>query len=804
MPTPAGRARMGPVRPRNLLPACLALALALACGPADGGTDPSRAPKRAPAATPRTAPGAEPAGASAAPRSTQRSTTPDAPQALPPAGAGSEPGSATGAAGPFRGPGPSFAARRQRALGVRPEHLLAGDLDGDGDGDLLVTTRDPAASSTPGRAALLFFAGGESSLGPGLLAEPRTIEAGGWPLRPVLVEGPLRHRPRPDAPDQLAEGRVALASRALRTLTVLDPGSGVETLLWSAGEEGGAPMALAAGDWGADGEPDLALVTDAGRLVLVGGGAERSFELTGGSAALPRCVLLLADGGGAVVGYQDSMMIERIGADGSRTRRALGFLPRALLEIDADGDGALELVVLGGRDTGLVLDDWSNAPPSTFRTPAVPIAALAADVDGDGVDELLVLGAYGLRYEVFATDSPVPRPLGGSYAGQEPTGFACADLDGDGRLDLAIANEASRALSLVFGDGRGLTGEPTVPVDATPKSLALSGPAARGGQAGELGVLCAKARTLRVFACADDSLTPLRSAPTGEDPRALTAIDLDRDGAPELAWLASGEDGFAVETEAGRTAFAPSRGGVDAAALELGGAPCLAVANDVDGALVLVGPGGTRGSLWADRADTAPTALAALEAGLDGAPGLAVALGAPGSRRGLALVRLDAAGGGPGGAGQVEALEVGFLATAGWPVDVAGFRPRPESAPGEDALGLVALTLAQPGLPQGSLELFVRADGAWTATHVAPVGGRPQRVLAADLDGSGFDELMVVSQNDHAVHLFDQLGASLRGLDALGAHLGCLDALAVDLDDDGRLELVVANGFSDDLSVIRR
>jgi len=37
----------------------------------------------------------------------------------------------------------------------------------------------------------------------------------------------------------------------------------------------------------------------------------------------------------------------------------------------------------------------------------------------------------------------------------------------------------------------------------------------------------------------------------------------------------------------------------------------------------------------------------------------------------------------------------------------------------------------------------------------------------------------------------------------LGAGTGPLDLIAVDLDGDGKNEIVVANGFSDDLSIVR-
>ena len=44
---------------------------------------------------------------------------------------------------------------------------------------------------------------------------------------------------------------------------------------------------------------------------------------------------------------------------------------------------------------------------------------------------------------------------------------------------------------------------------------------------------------------------------------------------------------------------------------------------------------------------------------------------------------------------------------------------------------------------------------------------------------------------------------ALVPLDGLGAHLGCLDVALGDVDGDGAQDVLVANGFSDDVSVIR-
>ena len=56
--------------------------------------------------------------------------------------------------------------------------------------------------------------------------------------------------------------------------------------------------------------------------------------------------------------------------------------------------------------------------------------------------------------------------------------------------------------------------------------------------------------------------------------------------------------------------------------------------------------------------------------------------------------------------------------------------------------------------------------------------------------------LVMTSMPTHADDLLERL-------DDLGAGLGCLDVALADVDADGDLDVLVANAFSDDVTVIR-
>ncbi|MCB9913867.1 MAG: VCBS repeat-containing protein [Planctomycetes bacterium] len=126
---------------------------------------------------------------------------------------------------------------------------------------------------------------------------------------------------------------------------------------------------------------------------------------------------------------------------------------------------------------------------------------------------------------------------------------------------------------------------------------------------------------------------------------------------------------------------------------------------------------------------------------------------------------------------------------------------------GDGAAELLVLTKASALDSAGNLEVWRRSD-RWQRALAVPTGARPYGVVAADWSGDGRAEVLVSAQNSHNVGLWrvalaDGVPRLERQAD-LGVGLGPLALALVDLDADGVLELVVANAFSDDLSIVRR
>jgi hypothetical protein len=135
---------------------------------------------------------------------------------------------------------------------------------------------------------------------------------------------------------------------------------------------------------------------------------------------------------------------------------------------DMNKDGKLDLIVAGGKSRSLSVlaghgDGRFGAPlANPVITPESPGEMEVADLNGDGKLDLAFIthdsygvtvvlgdGKGGLR---VAPNSPIVMKNG-----QHPHthGLAVGDLNGDGKPDLAIVNNADNDISVAFGDGRG-------------------------------------------------------------------------------------------------------------------------------------------------------------------------------------------------------------------------------------------------------------------------------------------------------------------------------------------------------------
>jgi hypothetical protein len=361
----------------------------------------------------------------------------------------------------------TFGPQVRYQAGSAPVALVAGDYSGDGRPDLAI-----ADSATSDIAVLI-------GRGDGTFDDQGRNPVGNGPIGAVTAD--LNH-----------DGHVDIISTNTysNNISVL-MGNGDGTFQgaesFPAGE---GPTALAVGDFNGDGRLDVAVadsgngdIAHEGVSILLGNGdgtfQAPVFRTTAGS--YPASIAVGDFTGDGVLdlavanSFSDDVSIllgDGLGGFPTELTVPLGNQasePVSIVAGDFTGDGLLDLAVLNLRtnNVSILQGDGEGVFQSMTRpiTLDVPMdtaqAMTAGDFTGDGSLDLAVASAgFGgpdhvsilLNEGRGAFDVSPPIPFG---PGLNPTSIIAARLLGDGALDLAIADQATDAVSVFRGNGRG-------------------------------------------------------------------------------------------------------------------------------------------------------------------------------------------------------------------------------------------------------------------------------------------------------------------------------------------------------------
>ncbi len=280
-------------------------------------------------------------------------------------------------------------------VGAGPVAMMAGDLNADGETDLLVAS---VVSST---LTPVLNVGG-------VLSPAAPIAPGGMPY---AVEGADLDR----------DGDLDLA------VALLEPASIVVLRNDGGGSFGLAatlplptpPVDVAIADLERDGSLELIAVLPIGDEL-------RTFDRIGGLDFMPSATIPVPD------------------------------TPASVLPWDVDGDGWVDLTVAsygaGGVSWLPNAGDGTFAPSVLLAEAGLPRGPWGTDANGDGFLDMLSLGSDDGTATFYRNDG------GGDFLvttwnspGPVPYAAATADLDGDGRVDFIVLDRAGAALQLIRG-----------------------------------------------------------------------------------------------------------------------------------------------------------------------------------------------------------------------------------------------------------------------------------------------------------------------------------------------------------------
>lgn len=260
---------------------------------------------------------------------------------------------------------------------------------------------------------------------------------------------------------------------------------------------GAAPIGVAAGDLNGDGKADLAVITKASSSVSVllgNGDGTFAAAVTYGAGSVPSGIAL---GDFNKDGIPDICVVSVFGisvllGNGDGTFQSVistpvpfsGVPDSQLVVADLNGDGIPDVIAIDPTAFAAVVllgnGDGTFRLGSRLQTGSLLAAIAVGDLNGDGKPDLVVINqSLSGTYSIFLGNgdgtfqAPVTYQL--RAFPDSMSSVVVGDFDGDGKLDIAIADSFYHNVSILLGNGNG-TFQPSIDYDsgAIPNSMVVA------------------------------------------------------------------------------------------------------------------------------------------------------------------------------------------------------------------------------------------------------------------------------------------------------------------------------------------
>lgn len=357
-----------------------------------------------------------------------------------------------------------FSSKVDFSTGSAPQDVAIGDLDGDGKPDLV------SANRTSNTVSVFRNTSSSGSIASGSFATKVDFSLGSNPASVAI--GDLNGDGKPDLAVANGDGISVFlntsSGSSISFAAKVDFGNGTSISFGS----------VTIGDVDGDGKPDLVFTSPADywvsvlRNISTAGSLDFAAEVhfIGGAVqevhlgdldgdGKPDLAVSNSDIGTSVFVFRNTSSVGSINfapviyiASGNQAISvALG---------DVDGDGKLDIATANQPDNNVsVLRNTSSvgnisfAAKVDFSAGTQPYSVKLGDLDGDGKLDIAVANQYSNNISVLRSTSSVGNISCAAkvdfLTGTTPTSVAVGDLDGDTKPDLVIANSASATLSVL-------------------------------------------------------------------------------------------------------------------------------------------------------------------------------------------------------------------------------------------------------------------------------------------------------------------------------------------------------------------
>ena len=252
---------------------------------------------------------------------------------------------------------------------------------------------------------------------------------------------------------------------------------------------------------------------------------------------------------------------------------AVGLVPQSLATGDFNGDGKLDLAITNSDVNSVTVllgngaGGFTPALGSPFPVGTWPHTVAVADYNGDGKLDLAIANTNSNNITILLGNGAGGfTPAAGSpiAVGSKPQSVVTGDFNGDGKPDLAVANFASNNVTVLLGSGTGgftvASGSP-ISVGTAPVSMVVGD----FNLDNKLDLAVANQNSNNVTVLKGNGsggFTPVSGSPfaTGTVPASIVMADFNADGKPDLAIANAGTNNVTVLLGSGTGTFTGATG----------------------------------------------------------------------------------------------------------------------------------------------------------------------------------------------------------------------------------------------------